>query len=113
MYKVWRGAAFKGYYLAALILNLLSAAFLVLFKHILPPVVPLFYGKPIGEQQLAGSLGLLIIPGVAILITFINFFISLVTKDDFLKKILVTATLIISVLVTITLIKIVSLVGFF
>lgn len=113
MNKVWKNATFKGYYLAALALSILSAIVLLLLKNVLPPVAPLFYGRPSGEAQLVGSLELLIIPGVSILIILINFFIAQMVKDDFLKKILVSGALIVSILATITLAKIVFLVGFF
>lgn len=113
MGRFWKNAAYKEYYVGAFILSFLSALLLLLIRSVLPPIVPLFYGRPAGEAQLGSSLELLIIPGISILITFINFFISLKVRDNFLKKVLVTGTLAVSILTTLTLAKIVFLVGFF
>lgn len=98
--------------MVAIIINVGVALSLLLFKSILPPLAPLFYGRPMGEAQLTKTLGLLIAPGVGILITLLNLFLSLGIKDDFLKKLLAISAIIISVLTTITIIKIVLLVGF-
>ncbi len=78
----------------------------------MPPLAPLFYGRPVGEAQLTNSLGLLIAPGTSFLITVLNLFLSLWTKDDFLKKLLAVSTIVISVLTAITVTKIILLVGF-
>lgn len=100
-------------YLAALIINVIAAMFPLLFKGVLPPIVPLLYGRPGGEAQLVGALWLLIAPALALTITVINFFLSSLVKDDFLKKVYSVTSIIVSVFSLITVIKIVFLVGFF
>jgi len=104
---------FRNYVYVSLGLNLLTALGVILIKGSLPPVVPLFYGKPLGEGQLIPTLGLLVAPGVSTLITLVNVVLGLAIKDDFLKKILISSAFLVSMLTTITVVKIVSLVGFF
>jgi hypothetical protein len=110
---MWKKITYRNYFLAAIIINLGVASVIVLLKSILPPLVPLFYGRPVGEAQLTGTFGLLIAPGVSLLITLLNILFSLWVKDDFLKKILAITGIIISVLVAITILKIIFLIGFF
>jgi hypothetical protein len=71
------------------------------------------YGKPIGADQLGATFLILIIPGVSILITGINFLINKSIKDEFIKHVLAVSSLVISIIATIAVIKIISLVGFF
>jgi hypothetical protein len=110
---MWKKVTYRNYFLAAIIINIVVALLLLLLKSFLPPLTPLFYGKPVGESQLTGTFGLLIAPGVSFLITMLNILFSLWVKDGFLKKILAISTIIVSVLVAITIIKIIFLVGFF
>jgi hypothetical protein len=94
-------------------LSFFTALVVIALKGLLPPEVPLFYGKPTGEEQLVPTLGLLIAPGVSLLIVIINtIFVGLI-KDLFLKKTLIVSSLFVSLLTTITVFKIVFLVGFF
>lgn len=79
----------------------------------MPPVVPLFYGKPSGEGQLVPTLGLLIAPAASLLITLLNTALSVVTNDTFFKQVLIATTLLITLLTTITVLKVIFLVGFF
>jgi hypothetical protein len=110
---MWKKITFNNYFLAALILNALSLLAPVILRGFLPPVVPLFYGRPVGEGQLVSTLGLLIAPAASFLITAVNLLLNLWTKDDFLKKVLAVTALIISIVTAITVIKIMLLVGFF
>ncbi|MGA2910430.1 MAG: hypothetical protein ABSE04_01330 [Candidatus Microgenomates bacterium] len=110
---MWKKIVFNNYFLAAFILNAISLLVPIVLRSFLPPVVPLFYGRPVGEGQLTTSLGLVIAPAVSILITIINLFLNLWTKDVFLKRVLAASALVISVVTVITVIKIVLLVGFF
>jgi hypothetical protein len=109
---MWKKVIYRNYFLAAIIINVAVILALFIFKSALPPLAPLFYGRPIGEAQLTKTFGLLIAPGGAILITILNLFLSLGVKDDFLKRLLAISAIVISVLTTITIIKIVLLVGF-
>lgn len=82
-----------------------------LFKSILPPQVPLFYGEPEGNQQLAQS-WLLILPSlISLVIIFVNYFLSLTVKEDFLKKALILSGIAATFFSAITTIKIILLVG--
>ena len=110
---MWKKITYRNYFFAAIIINVGVALIIILLKNFLPPLAPLFYGKPVGEAQLVNSFGLLIAPGVSFLITILNILLSFWVKDDFLNKILAISAIIVSILVAITIIKIIFLVGFF
>jgi hypothetical protein len=110
---MWKRIPYRDYFLTAIIINLIVAAGVLLLKNFLPPLVPLLYGQPAGEEQLVATFGLTIAPGVSTLITIINLCFSFWVKDDFLKRILAISAIVISVLTAITVVKIVFLVGFF
>ncbi len=110
---MWKKIPYRGCIYASVFLNTVSAIAIFALKGFLPPVVPLFYGLPTGAEQLTPTLGLLLVPAVGLIITFINVFVSVISKDDFLKKSLIISSVFISLLLTITVIKIVLLVGFF
>ena len=110
---MWKKVTYRNYFLAATIINVVAVAFLILLQNFLPPLAPLFYGRPAGEAQLTNTFGLLIAPGVSFLITILNLCLSLWVKNDFLKKLLAISAIVISALTTITVIKIIFLVGFF
>ena len=109
---MWKKVPYRNYFLAAIIINIVVALSLVLLKSVLPPLAPLFYGRPVGEAQLTKTLGLFIAPGASLLITILNLCLSLLVKDDFLKKLLAISAIVTSVLTAITIIKIILLVGF-
>lgn len=110
---MWKKLIYRNYFLSAIIINLTTALSLIFLRGYLPPLAPLFYGRPAGTAQLTSTLGLLIAPSVSFLVSVLNLGISILVKDDFLKKILAISSLIISLLTTITIIKIIFLVGFF
>ena len=98
---------------AALILNLINLAAVLLAQKHLPPQVPLFYGFTESEEQLTSPEGLFI-PGIfSLVIVFINSFLSLAITNIYLKKIMSVTSFTISLLSLITVIKIILLVGFF
>ena len=108
-----KNLVFKNYYYSAAALSGISILGIFFLQSFLPPVVPLFYGGTAGEGQLVPALGLLIAPGASLIITVLNIGLSMTTKDDFSKKALAISALVVSILTTITLIKIVFLIGFF
>jgi hypothetical protein len=112
-YGMWKKIKFNNYFLAALILNAISILAPIILRSFLPPVIPLFYGRPAGEAQLTSTLGLIIAPVISTVIVMVNIFLNLRTKDDFLKRILAVAALLVSIVTTITVAKIILLVGFF
>ncbi len=80
-------------------------------KSFLPPEIPLFYGLPQTQEQLTSST-LIILPSVtSILITIINFILSIKIQDNHLKKTLAFASVLVSLLAIITTYKIIFLVG--
>jgi hypothetical protein len=109
----WKKVVLNNCFLAAIIINVLCVAVIFIFKEFLPPVVPLFYGKPAGDGQLIPTLGLIVAPVVSLIITFINLGLNIIIKDIFLKKILAVAAIFLTLITTITVVKIISLVGFF
>ncbi len=93
------------------LVNILVILGVLFFQSHLPPVVPLFFGLPLGEQQLANSWALIIPPIVALAFLGVNIFITQTTKDDFIKQVLLGLTLTTTALSTITVVKIILLVG--
>ena len=104
---------YKKLLLAFAILNLALIALIVVIQNHLPPEIPLFYGFPESEDQLAQSMWLTIPPIVALGITAVNAFISYILSDIFYKKILVITSFIATFFSTITVLKIIFLVGSF
>ena len=77
-----------------------------------PSEIPLFYSRPWGQEQLAKPLVLFILPGLGLIIFFLNSLISnLAPKEEHLmKQILAMAFLVFNFLSLITLIQIMRLV---
>ena len=107
------GLPFSNFVYASFVLNLLLIVFVLTIQRWLPPQVPLFYGMAEGEGQLSQSIFLTIPALAAIGITIVNIVISLGVKDTFVKKTLIVAGLAATFLATITVVKIVFLVGSF
>lgn len=110
---MWKNTPLKGYVYASGGLSFVSILAILILKSYLPPVVPLFYGLPIGSSQLIPALGLLLVPSVNILIGILNIILSNFSKDIFFKRTLIISSFFVSVLTTITVFKIIALVGFF
>lgn len=91
------------------LLSLLMTLFIVIAFRFLPPKLPLFYSLPWGEKQLAGKFQLLIIPAIIISVAFFNLIISrqLHPSQVFFKKILLFSSILISLILTITFLKII------
>ena len=103
----------KKIFLASFSISVLSILFALISQPFLPPQIPLFYGLPVGEEQLSSSPGL-VIPGVvSLLILAVNFVLTKITQEDFLKKVLAIVTLVSSLFAIITTLKIIFLVGSF
>ncbi len=97
--------------IGAAVVNLLIILGILLLQSHLPPVVPLFYGLPYGDEQLANTWALIIPPLVALSFIGINIFIGKTSKDEFIKQILVGLTIATTALSTITVVRIILLVG--
>ena len=68
----FKNLVLKNYYFVSFALSVLSVLAVIILKDILPPIVPLLYGTATGPNQLVPTFGLLIAPGVSILITITN-----------------------------------------
>lgn len=104
---------FRNLFIIAGILSLITIAGILSIKSFLPPLLPVFYGKPSGAEQLASTYFIFLIPSVSILITALNLFINSSAKEVFIKKIVAIVSLVASLMAAITVFKIVLLVGFF
>lgn len=89
-----------------------SFLFLGLTFRKLPPVVPLYYSLPWGEEQLVRPYELFIIPVSFIIMFLANIILSffIIKKDTFLIQMLLWASCILALSGLITLIKIILLV---
>jgi hypothetical protein len=96
-----------------LVANLLTGLIILLLQSRIPPSVPLFYGLPQGEEQLVQNTFLILPPLIALVIVGVNIFLGKVTKDKFLQKVLTGLTILCSALSSVTVIKILLLVGSF
>lgn len=98
--------------LGSLIFNTVIITLVLLFLHRLPPQVPLFYGAPSGEDQLANNILLILPNSLAAVFNLINILLLKITNsDNFLKKTITGIGIITTALATITVIKIIFLVG--
>lgn len=109
----WEGLPFKNYLYFSLALNAVTGLIIFGGFNFLPPLLPLFYGQPEGQSQLVPKPEVLIAPLVAILITAVNITLARLIKNKFIQKILLVSSFFVSLLITITVIKITLLVGFF
>lgn len=101
----------KNFIFLAFGISLLTILSVLGLKSFLPPEVPLFYGRPVGEAQLTKTLGLAIAPAISILILAVNTIISIMTPDILTKKILIISSFVISLITSITVIRIILLVA--
>ena len=104
---------FRGYLIYIIFANLITIVFTLVVHKWLPPEIPLFYGKPQGNEQLASS-WLLVLPGlISLLILFTNLAIVNLIKNDFSRKTLILAAIGATFFSTITTFKIIFLIGSF
>ncbi|MBI3103604.1 hypothetical protein HYZ05_01560 [Candidatus Daviesbacteria bacterium] len=85
------------------------AAVILIFFRFLPEKLPLFYSLPWGEAQLAHHRQFLILPVSIILICTFNFILSqqLHHSQSFFKKVLILSSLISTLILSVTFIKII------
>ncbi len=91
--------------------NVLLMVFVWINLAKLPPQVPLYYGNVEGAEQLGPVSGLFIPPGFCLVFLLMNSIITKSYKDDFLSSLLVWSSVILTILSTITVLKIMMLVG--
>jgi len=94
-------------------INILIITFILLISKNLPPQVPLFYGLSEGENQLATKFMLIIPPFVSLMILALNLSLTKIVEDEFLTKVLIVAGLATAIFSSITVLRIIFLVGSF
>lgn len=95
---------------------LVIANFVVLFISflsitILPPQIPIYFGLPANEEQIAKSYFIILPSLSAILTVFINLYLSIKISSIYIKKMLIFGTFAITALSTIATLKIIFLLG--
>ncbi len=106
----WVLAATKKLVLA----SIASAVVLLVWRYPkLPPLVPLWYGKPWGVDRLAHPLWLVLLPAGSLIVLIINTTLSRILTRDMLifTQILAATALIVAILSLVTLTKILFLVS--
>ena len=96
-----------------ILLNLATAAVVIIAKNNIPPQVPLYYGYARGDKQLVESFILILPSLISIGIIIINTFISLFIGSGYLKRVLIISSFLATALSLITTVKIMLLVGSF
>lgn len=111
--KLLPSIPFRQYLAVAFAVNLLVILAVVLLKNSLPPVVPLFYGLPRGAEQL-GTRTMLALPAlISTSIIVVNTILIIQIDNPFLQKVFLALIITSTALSTITVIKIIALVGSF
>ncbi len=90
----------------------LSLIILALSFYKLPPEVPLYYSRPYGQERLASSLSLWLLPGISLVIQLIAMrgAGTVLEKDKLLAQILVWSGGLVGMMVLVSLVKIIWLV---
>jgi len=99
------------YFVIVLAVNIAVAIIVLILRNNVPPTVPLFYGRAHGEDQLAPQMFLLLPPSISALVAIANTAILLLIEDKFLQKILIGISFAATLLSSITVFKIIFLVG--
>src|SRR3989344_4509019 len=92
-----------------IILSLIIIISILVLSKTLPPKLPFFYSLPWGEKQLATVQQLYILPATIILLSLLNLTLSwqLHSQQTFFKSVLLFSSILLSIILTITFIKIV------
>lgn len=96
-----------------LITNTVIIVSTFLLQNFLPPEIPLYYGQPEGQEQLAVSSMLFVPSFIALLTTIVNMAIASFVKEDFSRKLLIATSSGVTLLAIVTTIRIATLVGVF
>jgi hypothetical protein len=99
--------------LANILCIILPTLLLVWKRSFLPPLSPLYYSRPWGQDQLAPSDHLFLLPFFSLVAFIVNFLLtkSLLSKENnFLSLTICSFSLLFSVLNTVTILKIVFLI---
>lgn len=96
-----------------LVLFVLSLGLLVWQWHSLPPLVPLWYSRPWGADQLASPFLLLVLPLSSLVLYAVNIFVSTYVTAEYLifTQMLFLSSLIVSLLSFVAILKILFLIA--
>jgi len=86
---------------------------IIILKNNLPPEVPVFYGRSVGEERLGPTVYLIIPSLCSLFVTLVNFILSIFFRNQFLKKALAVTAVTTAIFSFITTVEIVLLVGSF
>lgn len=92
-------------------INVFVITVLLLISNKFPPQIPIFYGKPSGEEQLGAWILILVPPSMAVFINIANEWLKFVLSNKFLSKILNGISIIVTALSTITAVQITLLIA--
>lgn len=101
----------KSLFVASLAINLVLIISGLLAKFILPPEIPLFYGLPKNEEQLAPAIFVILPAVIALLTTTINIVVALSIDSLYLKRTMAFTSISVTILSIIATYKIIFLVG--
>lgn len=73
-------------YLSALFLNLALITFILIILPRISPIIPLFYSRPWGEEQLASRLTIFLAPAVSIAFLIINHVLARYFAPDWFSR---------------------------
>ncbi len=100
-------------FFGSLLSNLFLIALILTARNFIPPEIPLFYGLPEGERQLAPSLLLVIPTSLTAIFTIMNFIICKKSSNIFIKQLSAYILIPLNFFSIIAVIKIILLVGSF
>lgn len=98
---------------ASFVLVFVTILIAVASQSYLPPEIPLYYGLPEGELQIAPSSALVIPSLVSLAINTINTTLAYFLKEKFVQRTLVFASFAVAVFSVVTTVKIIFLIGSF
>ena len=100
-------------FIISLVINCVLILSGLFAKFVLPPEIPLYYGLPKNEDQLANSIYIILPALISILVTIINAVLSVISNSVYLKKTLAFASILVTILSIVATYKIIFLVGSF
>lgn len=107
---LWQDNLSRYSFLATFFLGISTLSLLAVFWNKLPPEVPLLFSHPWGEEQLAPSSNLVLIPASIFAIMFLNLFLgSLFFNEKLAFRILLVGSSLYALLQILALIKILQL----
>jgi len=109
--KTKRNIPFGQFLIYGISINLILIILIFIFRNNLPPQIPLFYGLPEGEEQLASSLTLALPSLLSLIILLLNLGLSFIIQEEFIKRALILSSLLVALFSLITTFKIFFLVG--